>query len=91
MDERPMGYGLGLSKGGRFNPKEQMPYPPDSWLVSVWVESGIIGLTLYLLIHGALFAWCSWILMFKIMNQRLRGLLAAWLCTNAGFYCCIRQ
>lgn len=54
MDERPMGYGLGLSKGGRFNPKEQMPYPPDSWLVSVWVESGIIGLTLYLLIHGAL-------------------------------------
>lgn len=21
MDERPMGYGLGLSKGGRFNPK----------------------------------------------------------------------
>jgi len=86
MDERPMGYGLGLSKGGRFNPKEQMPYPPDSWLVSVWVESGIIGLTLYLLIHGALFAWCSWILMFKIMNQRLRGLLAAWLCTNAGFF-----
>lgn len=85
MDERPMGYGLGLSKGGRFNPKEQMPYPPDSWLVSVWVESGIIGLALYLLIHGVLFAWCSWILMFKIMNQRLRGLLAAWLCTNAGF------
>lgn len=86
MDERPMGYGLGLSKGGRFNPKEQMPYPPDSWLVSVWVESGIIGLALYLLIHGVLFAWCSWILMFKIMNQRLRGLLAAWLCTNAGFF-----
>lgn len=63
-----------------------MPYPPDSWLVAVWVETGIVGLVLYLLIHGVLFAWCSWLLMFRIMNQRLRGLLAAWLCMNAGFF-----
>lgn len=86
MVHKPFGYGIGLSKGERFYPKERMPYPPDSWLVSVWVETGIIGLTLYLLIHGVLFAWCSWILMFKIMSQRLRGLLTAWLCMNAGFF-----
>ena len=87
MDSRPMGYGLGLSfKGARFHPKEIMPYPPDSWLVGVWIETGIIGLVLYLLVHGVLFAWCSWLLIFKIMNKRLRGLLAAWLCMNAGFF-----
>lgn len=86
MYHKPFGYGLGLSKGERFHPKENMPYPPDSWLVSVWVETGIIGLILYLAIHGVLFAWCGWILMFKIMNKRLRGLLAAWLCMAAGFY-----
>lgn len=86
MKHKPIGYGMGLSKGERFGPKERMPFPPDSWLVSVWVENGIIGLTLYLLIHAALFAWCSWILMFKIMNGRLRGLLAAWLCMAAGFF-----
>lgn len=63
-----------------------MPYPPDSWLVSVWIETGIVGLVLYLVIHGVLFAWCSWILLFRIMNKRLRGLLAAWLCMNAGFF-----
>lgn len=86
MAHKPIGYGLGLSKGDRFYSRERMPYPPDSWLVSVWVETGIIGLVLYLLVHGVLFAWCSWILMLKIMDKRLRGLLVAWLCMNAGFF-----
>lgn len=86
MVKKPFGYGIGLSKAGNFDSKEQMPYPPDSWLVSVWVETGIIGLILYLSIHGILFAWCSWILMFKVRNKPLRGLIAAWLCMNAGFF-----
>lgn len=86
MAVKPIGYGLGLSKGERFQPRELMHYPPDSWLVGVWVETGIIGLVLYLLVHGVLFAWCSWLLMFKVMNKRLRGLLAAWLCMAAGFF-----
>lgn len=86
MARKPIGYGIGLSKAGNFESKEQMPYPPDSWLISVWVETGIVGLILYLSIHGILFAWCSWILMFKIRDKKLRGLCAAWLCTDAGFF-----
>lgn len=86
MASKPIGYGIGLSKAGNFDSKEQMPYPPDSWLVSVWVETGIVGLILYLAIHGVLFAWCSWILMFKVRNKNLRGLIAAWLCMDAGFF-----
>ena len=86
MADRPFGYGVGLSKGARFEPKELMPYPPDSWLVSVWVETGIVGLILYLAVHGTLFACCAWILLFKIKSKRLRGLLAAWLGMNAGFF-----
>ena len=86
MARKPLGYGIGLSKAGNFDSKEQMPYPPDSWLVSVWVETGIVGLILYLAIHGVLFAWCSWILMFKVRNKSLRGLVASWLCMNAGFF-----
>lgn len=86
MMRKPIGYGIGLSKGERFYPKERMPYPPDSWLVSVWVETGIVGILLYLLIHATLFAWCSYLLMFKIRDKQLRGLLTAWLCMNAGFF-----
>ena len=86
MARKPIGYGIGLSKAGNFESKEQMPYPPDSWLVAVWVETGIVGLILYLAIHGVLFAWCSWILMFKVRNKSLRGLIAAWICMDAGFF-----
>lgn len=86
MARKPIGYGIGLSKAVNFESKEQMPYPPDSWLVSVWVETGIVGLILYLAIHGVLFAWCSWILMFKVHNKSLRGLVAAWICMDAGFF-----
>lgn len=86
MAAKPFGYGIGLSKAGNFDSKEQMPYPPDSWLVSVWVETGIIGLIIYLSIHGILFVWCSWILMFKVRDKSLRGLITAWLCMNAGFF-----
>lgn len=86
MVRKPFGYGIGLSKGERFYPKERMPYPPDSWLVSVWVETGIVGLILYLALHGALFVWCGWIIMFKIINKRLRGLLVAWISMAAGFF-----
>lgn len=87
MVHKPIGYGLGLSKLDERNPpKEVMPYPPDSWLVSVWVETGIIGLILYLTINGCLFVWSTWILLFRIKDKRLRGLLSAWLATNAGFF-----
>lgn len=87
MVHKPFGYGLALGgKGERFRPKEYLPIPPDSWLVNVWADTGIIGLILYLLVHIALFAWCSWILMFQIMNKRLRNMLAAWLCVNAGYF-----
>ncbi len=86
MAVHPIGYGIGLSKGERYSPRDLMPYPPDSWLVSVWVETGLIGLVLYLIVHGVLFAWCAWTILFKIMNKRLRGLLSAWICIAAGFF-----
>ncbi|MDL2291848.1 O-antigen ligase family protein, partial [Bacteroides sp. OttesenSCG-928-F21] len=87
MDDMPFGYGLGLgATASRHNPNKLMPIPPDSWLVNVWIDTGIVGITLYIIIHMILFAWCSWILMFKIMNKRLRNMLAIWLCVNAGFF-----
>ena len=86
MIDKPFGYGLGLSKGERFNPKEVMPYPPDSWLVSVWIETGIVGLILYLLIHGILFIWCGYIVLFKIRDKQLRGFISAWLSMDLGFF-----
>ncbi|MDR0972718.1 MAG: O-antigen ligase family protein [Prevotellaceae bacterium] len=87
MATKPFGYGLGLGgKGERFHPKEHIPIPPDSWLINVWMDTGSFGFALYIVLYGVLFAWCSWILMFKLQSKRLRNLLMAWLCTNGGFF-----
>ncbi len=87
MESKPFGYGIGLGgKGEKFHPKELMPYPPDSWMVNVWTDTGIIGLTIYILLHSFLIVYCSWILFFKIKDLRLKGLLTAWLCMCFGYF-----
>ncbi|MGE4332065.1 MULTISPECIES: O-antigen ligase family protein [Macellibacteroides] len=87
MSSKPFGYGIGLGgKAEKFHPKELMPYPPDSWMVNVWTDTGIIGLTIYILLHSFLFVYCSWILLFKIKDFRLKGLLTAWLCVCFGYF-----
>ncbi len=87
MSNKPFGYGIGLGgKAERFHPKELMPFPPDSWMVNVWTDTGIVGVIIYILIHSFLFVYCSWILIFKIKDIRLRGLLSAWLCINFGYF-----
>ena len=87
MASKPFGYGIGLGgKAERFHPKELMPFPPDSWMVNVWTDTGIVGVIIYILIHSFLFVYCSWILTFKIKDIRLRGLLSAWLCINFGYF-----
>lgn len=87
LADKPFGYGLGLGgKASRYSPKEAISIPPDSWLINVWTDTGIVGVSLYVILHIILFAWCSWILMFKLSSKRLRNLLAIWLCMNAGFF-----
>ena len=86
MINKPIGYGLGLSKPGIYKSKERMPYPPDSFLVSIWVETGYIGLTIYLVVHLLFFIWASWVLLFKVKSKRVRGLITAWLGMAIGFF-----
>lgn len=86
MIHKPIGYGLGLSKPGLYKSKERMPYPPDSFLIGIWVETGYIGLILFLAIHGFIFVWASKLLLFKVKNKRIRGLATAWLSMAAGFF-----
>lgn len=86
MLRKPIGYGLGLSKKGLYKSKERMPYPPDSFLVSVWVETGYIGLAIYLVVHLFCFIYASWVLLYKVRSKRVRGLITAWLAMVAGFF-----
>lgn len=87
MITKPFGFGLGLGgKSERFNAKENNPYPPDSWLITVWTDTGIVGLILYLVVHILLFAKCFHVINFKINNKLLKGILTSWITVNVGFF-----
>lgn len=83
---KPFGEGPGLS--GQENRKISQRFttsiPNDSWYVKLWVETGIVGLILYV---GGLFiviAKGAWVIMFKIKNTELKGILTAMLCGVFG-------
>lgn len=53
MNDKPFGVGIGTSGdwGRRFAPGSFLAEtPPDSWLVKIWIETGIVGLSFFLLI-----------------------------------------
>ncbi len=52
LKDKPFGAGIGTSSGAgnRFSPNHfAAQIPTDSWYVQLWIETGIVGLTLYLL------------------------------------------
>ena len=79
MNGKWFGEGLGLS--GVENQKHSMRFttsiPSDSWLVKIWVETGVVGLTLYLIILFVIFLNCTYITLFKVQDKQVIGLFIA--------------
>lgn len=78
MVDKPMGVGLGLSggKAKRFRPDDPISrIPTDSWLVQLWVETGIVGLILYLSIVIAILYKGMRIATLEIQTRELKGIL----------------
>lgn len=87
MSEMPFGIGMGVQNG--VIPPQNKYYfvsicPPDSSLVDVWIQMGIVGLCIFLGLHAVLFISGSYILVFKIRNPEIRGPLTGMLCGCAG-------
>lgn len=86
LKNKPFGEGLGLSGGNarRFSNRYTANIPNDSTYVKIWVETGIVGLILFLTLLILTLLWCCYIIMFQIKNEKLRGLLTAMLCGIFG-------
>ena len=54
--------------------------PPDSEYVFIWIHTGIIGITLFLICTAAMLFGASWIVFFTLKSPSLRGI-------GAGFCC----
>jgi hypothetical protein len=80
MATRPFGGGIGH---GGVKAQKYLPYaylsqiPTDSWYVLIWVEQGIVGLVLHLLILFYILGKSCFLIMFKIRDPQLKLKMAA--------------
>lgn len=86
MRHRPFGEGLGLAgvSGMQFSYRFTTSIPTDSHYVSIWVQCGIIGLLLHIGILLFVIVYSGYIIMFRIRNKELKGLLIAMNCGVFG-------
>lgn len=87
LADKPFGAGIGLGggKAREFLPNAYLSHiPTDSWYVMLWVETGIVGLILNLLIMFYIVAYGSYMVLFKIEDRELRGYIIALTCGVIG-------
>lgn len=86
INTRPFGEGLGLSgvENQRISMRFTTSIPHDSYYVKIWVETGIVGAILFFGVYFISIFRAAWIVMFKVKDKELRGLLTAFLCGIFG-------
>lgn len=89
MADKHFGVGIGMSRGRAetYQPDAFVSkIPSDSWYVLIWVETGIVGLILHLLILFSVPAYGTYLILFKLRDPTVRGIVAAMVCGISGLY-----
>ncbi|PKO96947.1 MAG: hypothetical protein CVU12_02450 [Bacteroidetes bacterium HGW-Bacteroidetes-7] len=89
MRDKPFGVGIGMmrSKAIAYRPHPVLSaIPHDSWYILIWAELGIVGLVLYLFILFYILMHGSYLVLFKLKNRELRGVVSSILCGLFGLY-----
>lgn len=86
MKDKPFGGGIGHGgvKAARYTRAFISTIPTDSWYVMIWVETGIVGLILNLLIMLSLLGYGAFQILFRIKNKPVRGVMAALISGSVG-------
>lgn len=87
MQNLPVGVGIGVSRENISSSNyyyDAATTPPDSWYVTIWTRTGIVGLYIYLGVLAFTIIYGSYILMFRIKNKELKGILSGMLCGAFG-------
>ena len=83
LDEAP--WGVGMVIGYRNVPANNKytfmaTVPPDSEYVYIWIHTGIIGITTFLILTFLMLAGACWIVFFTLKSPSLRGIGAGLCC-----------
>ncbi len=83
MKDAPWGIGLGMDRDDvPANNKYAIMsiVPPDSEYVNIWIRTGVIGITLFIITMLMMLGGACWIVLFRINSPSLRGLGAGMCC-----------
>ena len=86
MKEAPWGIGMNIGNVGRKTVPANNKYtfmatvPPDSEYIYIWIHTGIIGITIFLICTAIMLIGACWIVFFTLKSPSLRGI-------GAGFCC----
>ncbi|WP_293667206.1 O-antigen ligase family protein [uncultured Parabacteroides sp.] len=85
MAHKPFGEGVGLAgvENQRFSVRFTTEIPTDSHFVNIWVQFGVVGLCLHIAILLFVIAYSAYLIMFRIRNRELKGMLIA---INCGLW-----
>lgn len=89
LEKHPWGVGINESipkLWKRGDIYEEGTLPPDSYYVRIWIQTGYMGLNLYLAILVVVLLRCCYIVMFRIKNKELYHILAAMTCGVFGVW-----
>ena len=84
MNEAPWGIGMHISYTSNVPANNKYAYmatiPPDSEYVFIWIHTGEIGLTVFIITTAIMLIGACWIVLFRIDNPSLRGIGAGMCC-----------
>ncbi len=83
LRDAPFGMGVGM-KGGSLPSNHKyaalIALPPDSEYVKIWIQTGIVGISIFLITTAIMILGASRIVMFKLTSSSLRGIGAGLTC-----------
>ena len=88
-------WGIGMAVGYKNVPANNKftfmaTVPPDSEYVFIWIHTGIIGITVFLVCQALMLFGACWIVLFSLKSSSLRGIGAGLCCSfadkNLGVY-----
>jgi hypothetical protein len=87
MMGKPLGVGIGMKRGNAvlYTPHPVLSkIPHDSWYVLLWVETGIIGMILYILMLLYIIGYGIYMVQIRIRDPELKGIISAFVCALFG-------
>ena len=93
VKDAPWGLGIGSTQANipaNNKYRKLSDIPPDSEYVYIWVHTGVIGITLFIITTAIMFLGACWVTMFRLKSKSLMGvgagLCGAFIAVQLGGY-----